>query len=334
MELRSRSTHTTLRLLDTFFSDSLDDEVLEQMVGLCRDSHCEMRLLVLNPFSQFAIARAHALNTEPVREINHALFSLRNAIRVSRSERCLHIVRNAELLASPDFVLQQLSDLNAYRVKTGVSVKFYELLTEAPTYIIGEFVAKGLIVHGQTAAHNPWMILVDDMSQKNDIYDLLSSNFNTIWDEGSDWLPAERLERLQPGSDKNIFVSHGHNHNIKARLCMLVRKRLRLNPILFEKKSKQGRTVIENLERITATCSSALILMTKEDQQSTGGMRARQNVIHELGYCQAKYGRERVILLLEEGVEAPSNISGILHTSFSGVAIEDCFDFIKDTFQP
>lgn len=41
--------------------------------------------------------------------------------------------------------------------------------------------------------------------------------------------------------------------------------------------------------------------------------RARQNVIFEHGYLIAKLGRERVVLLVSEGVELPSDINGIVH---------------------
>ena len=40
--------------------------------------------------------------------------------------------------------------------------------------------------------------------------------------------------------------------------------------------------------------------------------RARQNVIMEMRYFMAKLGRGRVCALLQDGVEIPSNISGIV----------------------
>jgi predicted nucleotide-binding protein len=38
--------------------------------------------------------------------------------------------------------------------------------------------------------------------------------------------------------------------------------------------------------------------------------RARENVIHEIGYFQACLGSDRVILVKENGVNIPSNILG------------------------
>lgn len=41
--------------------------------------------------------------------------------------------------------------------------------------------------------------------------------------------------------------------------------------------------------------------------------RARQNVVFEFGYFLAKLGRNRARLLLQQGAELPSNISGMLY---------------------
>lgn len=48
----------------------------------------------------------------------------------------------------------------------------------------------------------------------------------------------------------------------------------------------------------------------KNDPDPDLAPRARQNVILELGYCYATIGRERVWVLLDGGVERPSDIAG------------------------
>ena len=42
-------------------------------------------------------------------------------------------------------------------------------------------------------------------------------------------------------------------------------------------------------------------------------VRARQNVIAELGYFTSKYGRENVCTLYEKGVSIPSDFSGVTY---------------------
>lgn len=43
--------------------------------------------------------------------------------------------------------------------------------------------------------------------------------------------------------------------------------------------------------------------------------RARQNVILELGYFLGRLGRDRVVVLNEETIEAPSEIRGIAYVA-------------------
>ncbi len=58
-------------------------------------------------------------------------------------------------------------------------------------------------------------------------------------------------------------------------------------------------------------------------------MRARQNVVHELGFFQGKYGRDKVILLVEEGLELFSNISGIVYSRFESNNFSAAFESLR-----
>jgi len=59
-------------------------------------------------------------------------------------------------------------------------------------------------------------------------------------------------------------------------------------------------------------------------------MRARQNVIHEIGFFQGKYGRKNVVLLCEEGVELFSNISGIVYIQFDRNHFPEVFEQLRN----
>ena len=45
-------------------------------------------------------------------------------------------------------------------------------------------------------------------------------------------------------------------------------------------------------------------------------LRARQNVIFEMGYFVAKLGRNRVSVIFEQNVEMPSDYSGIVYINY------------------
>jgi predicted nucleotide-binding protein len=94
----------------------------------------------------------------------------------------------------------------------------------------------------------------------------------------------------------------------------------RLGPavIILSEQPNMGRTIIEKFESYSGV-DFAVALMTADDvhtkdtQGAQPQKRARQNVIFELGFFAAKLGRSRLAVLFEDGVEMPSDFSGIVY---------------------
>ena len=120
----------------------------------------------------------------------------------------------------------------------------------------------------------------------------------------------------------NIFISHGHDELAKLKLKEFIRESLKFNPLVLADQPSDGMTIVEKLERYGKQSQFALIILTADDETTNGGLRARQNVIHELGYFQGLLGRNKVLLLQEKGIEQFSNISGIVYEEFPKGQIE------------
>lgn len=140
---------------------------------------------------------------------------------------------------------------------------------------------------------------------------------------------VEMIHEVLAASRSNVFLSHGHNEVLWRRLKDFLVSRLKLNTVVLQDLPSQGLTVVEKLERASEHCRFAIILMTKDDEQRSGGLRARQNVVHEVGFFQGKYGRQNVVLLAEEGVELFSNISGIIRIEFAPDHFEEVFEPLR-----
>lgn len=127
-----------------------------------------------------------------------------------------------------------------------------------------------------------------------------------------------------------IFISHGHDDLAKHKLKDFVRDRLHMEAVVLAEQPDLGLTIVEKLEHYGRACQFALILLTGDDKTASGGRRARQNVIHELGYFHGALGRKRVLLLKEAGVELFSNISGLIYKEFPTTgSIESVFEDIR-----
>jgi predicted nucleotide-binding protein len=119
-------------------------------------------------------------------------------------------------------------------------------------------------------------------------------------------------------SNGAIFVVHGHALAIRHEVVRVLERATGRNVIVLHEQANAGRTILEKFEGHAAGAAFAVVLLTADDE---GGIRAsgdlrlrsRQNVIFELGFFFGKLGRQRVAVLLEENVERPSDIDGLVY---------------------
>lgn len=122
-----------------------------------------------------------------------------------------------------------------------------------------------------------------------------------------------------------VFVVHGHNELARLKLCQMLSAEFGLQPVVLADQPALGKTIIELFEHHASQCALAVVLLTADDFSSNGEkatLRARQNVIFELGYFCSSLGRERVCLVYEDGVELPSDLSGVKYYSFTESIME------------
>ena len=142
-------------------------------------------------------------------------------------------------------------------------------------------------------------------------------NLIRLVDEKTVAAVRSQMMPIAASTSRRVFVVHGHRAAVKQEVARTL-ERLELEPIILHEWADEGRTVIEKLEAYTDV-AYAVVLMTGDDMGGPKGsdpasykLRARQNVLVELGVFLAKLGRSRVAILYEPGVEMPSDYSGVL----------------------
>lgn len=136
---------------------------------------------------------------------------------------------------------------------------------------------------------------------------------------------------LQPPAQpaiRRVFITHGRAQDWRA-VQTYIEHDLHLQTLELAQEPNLGRTVIEKLLDAADGCDSAVIVMTGDDMDAQGDPRVRENVMHEIGYFQGRYGRGRVILLHEEGVNVPSNLAGVVYAPFPQGRIEACLHLVS-----
>ena len=129
-----------------------------------------------------------------------------------------------------------------------------------------------------------------------------------------------------------IFIGHGGDtqwRDLKDHL----HEQHGLAVQAYEIGARAGHAIRDVLEEMLTSSSIAFLVMTGEDQTVDGKQRARQNVIHETGLFQGKFGFARAIVLLENGVEEFSNIHGIQQIRFSKGGIRETFGDVLATIR-
>jgi predicted nucleotide-binding protein len=130
---------------------------------------------------------------------------------------------------------------------------------------------------------------------------------------------TKRDSRPPAGSSRDVFVVHGRDEATKQIVARFLEK-LKLTPVILHEQPSMGKTILEKLES-HSLMGFAIALLTPDDvgalasELSSLKPRARQNVVFETGYFMALLGRSNVCALVGEGVEHPSDMSGLVYIS-------------------
>lgn len=134
--------------------------------------------------------------------------------------------------------------------------------------------------------------------------------------------PTIEPAQSSPGHaySNRVFIVYGHDTNAREQLELLLR-RMKLEPVVLQNLPSAGQTIIEKLES-TSDVTFACALLTPDDEGHVRNrpddrrLRARQNVVLELGMFLSKLGRRRVAILHKGELELPSDIHGLLYIPF------------------
>lgn len=137
--------------------------------------------------------------------------------------------------------------------------------------------------------------------------------------ESSSIAPTQSVSSTKATDINSVFVVHGHDEIAKTNVARFVEK-LGLKAVILHEQPNKGQTIIEKFESNAAGVCFAIVLLTPDDlaapkdTPNDTSLRARQNVVLELGYFCGALGRDKVCVLYKEGVEIPSDYLGVVYT--------------------
>lgn len=125
--------------------------------------------------------------------------------------------------------------------------------------------------------------------------------------------PAEISEKASVS--KRIFIVHGRDNDPKEAVARFVTS-LGFEPIILHEQANKGRTIIEKFREEASDVGFAIVLMTPDDKTTENLLRARQNVILELGFFLGALGPDRVAAIVKGDIEKPSDFDGVFYLPF------------------
>ncbi len=122
-------------------------------------------------------------------------------------------------------------------------------------------------------------------------------------------LPESIFREVPP----KAFISHGKESSALRKLKEFI-ETLGIEPLIVKKQASLDKDLPDKVNLYLSQADFVIILATGDDEFE-GKRHPRQNVIHEIGLAQ-KMHPGRIIYLLEQGAEFPSNIRSKVWESF------------------
>lgn len=199
-----------------------------------------------------------------------------------------------------------------------------------------------LFAYGLAVFHERWNTLVyEEEDPESTILSDLGEKLSKLYSLATNKKHSRKKEDIKETTNCNdkmeelsniVFIVHGHNELMKQYVARTVSE-LGLKPIILHEQPNGGKTIIEKFLSNAEKSGFAVILLSaddlgvsKKDKEKAAidgkqtddilASRARQNVVFEMGCFIGLLGRSNVFLLLEEGVEKPGDLDGIVYNSF------------------
>ena len=124
------------------------------------------------------------------------------------------------------------------------------------------------------------------------------------------------------------FIAHGGKSGVLDKLCEFI-EALDIKSIIVELSASKGMTVDDKVNKYIKDADCGIVLATRGGivDEKSKKQHPRLNVIDELERLRAAFP-EKTILLLERGVDLPSNISGLTYELFARQSMDRAFTAI------
>jgi len=122
---------------------------------------------------------------------------------------------------------------------------------------------------------------------------------------------------------RDVFLGYCSSHrgaagNVKRYLT----HKLKVSVLDWYDDFVSGGSILGKLEEAASRCSAGIFLFTKDDPLMSydGNAAPRDNLVFEAGFFASAKGKERVLIIREEGLRMPADLEGDMYVSFKNLS--------------
>jgi hypothetical protein len=143
-------------------------------------------------------------------------------------------------------------------------------------------------------------------------------NAGRTWLETKEFRVAFRYWTNELSERRDVFLGYSSSSKGTAQnLKRFLEKDLNITVLDWRTDFSPSRFILRQIEDAAARCSGGIFLFTKDDPitNETQAYKAvpRDNVVFEAGYFISAKGKERVLIILENGAKMPADLGGDIY---------------------
>lgn len=145
---------------------------------------------------------------------------------------------------------------------------------------------------------------------------------DTAWVEAPQFTQRFSAWLKEVGERRDVFLGYCSKARLAAQAVHLyLTKDLQVTVLDWAMDFIAGGSILDEVERAASICSVGILLFTKDDplEGNTGHAAPRDNVVFEAGYFVHAKGKERVLIIREDGAKMPADIGGAIYASLPSV---------------
>jgi hypothetical protein len=138
------------------------------------------------------------------------------------------------------------------------------------------------------------------------------------WVDSPDFRQYLRDWANEVTSHRKIFLGYCSRAKPTAdAVTLYIERELHAKVENYSMDFRPGGSILEQIEKAAKECACGVFLFTKDDEIAGAEASAapRDNVIFETGYFIRAKGKERVMIIREEGAKMPADLGGVIYVS-------------------